>query len=89
MSLSDEFDPRSGRHVSQKLICTDRSKYRNSDLLKIVDDDVFNEENDDNGCFRPRTLSRIWCLITLRGSMIFHLKIYDIISLIAESVTTS
>ena len=45
--LSNQFDPQSGRHLNENLNCSDRSKFRNPKLLKIVDSDVFNNDHEN------------------------------------------
>jgi len=45
--LSNEFSAQSGRHLSMNLNCTDRHKYQNTNKITIVDNDVFNEEDQN------------------------------------------
>lgn len=45
--LSNEFDCRSGRHITGDLNCTDLNKIRHADRIAIIDDRVFSGNNEN------------------------------------------
>lgn len=87
--LSNEFDRDSARHVTEDLNCTDRNKIRNADLLKIIDDGVFNSANENVALTKNAFADLI--STNAQGFDDFDFdefsKIFDVISAIAEEGT--
>ena len=88
--LSNEFDSESARHATDDLNCTDRNKIRDTNLLKIIDDGVFNSGHENVAL----TKNAFADLISTRAQGFNDFgfeefsKIFDIVSAIARESTS-
>jgi DNA modification methylase len=88
--LSNEFDTKSGRHVSENLSCFEMSRIRKRPSISIIDDNVFNANHTNvalsKNAFADNVLSGLENFDNFGISE--FTKVFDIVSAINEYVET-